>query len=204
MNELHKYIIGTVDTKNKVMTVVEYQSRANILQQAQLMNVHFPTQAIIKDYLNDFDQNEKTTYHYVSLRRTLSIQAETFFLFSEVDDQWMIFNPKVSCKLIKIYQQSPEFEDIFDRICSCMLKKNPNLKAQYDQQQQPTEKMIYTSSGYERYCQHCHGYDVIDNFYQNRSGKSFESVCKTCYITHYKPYKLSKRYQQEIQNMHNC
>lgn len=54
------------------------------------------------------------------------------------------------------------------------------------------EKMIFTSLGFERYCHHCNGYEPLDRFYYHSDTKTYESVCKPCYIPHYKPYKMKK------------
>lgn len=197
--DLFKYYIGTIETNEKHMQIVEYHSRSNLLVQAQLMEIQFPTLGVIEEFLNDFDVDEKLSIFYRSLSHTLPLSSDGIFLFSKTNNQWNILDQSISSKLIGIYKESPDFEDIVEHICSCTVKNNPKLQNTYADQSTPV-KMIFASYGFERYCNHCHSYVLISNFYRDHGGKSFESVCKSCYIPHFKPYKLAKKYKPQIVN----
>lgn len=198
--DIYKYLIGTIDTANKKMVLVEYYSKSNLLLQAQLMTIQFPTSTVIEEYLNDFDIDEKTSIQYKSLRYKLPFISDGIFLYSGVDNQWTILDQNISTKLIQIFSESPDFPDLIEHICSCSAKKNDKLKIKYNKQEKP-KKMIFTSSGFERYCNHCHSYVPISNIYYDRGKKEFESVCKYCYIPHFKPHRLPKKFQSEVEDI---
>lgn len=197
-DHIYKYIIGTIDKSRKIMVLVNYESRSNLVTQAQLMEVQFPNLNTLRMFLNDFEPSEKYVINYSKYSKEIPSGADGYFLFNEHEQKWNIFDPNVLSRFVRIYLESPEFDNYQDYICACEVKKSPKLKAKHNEQVVP-EKMIFTSVGFERYCHHCNGYEPLDRFYYDIKTKTYESVCKACYVPHYKPYKIKKRMTSTIE-----
>lgn len=194
-----KYLIGTIDTDQKQMVVVEYESRSNRLLQAQLMSIQFPTSDLFKSFLSEFDSSEKVIFNYKTLTKRLPFSTfDGLFLYSELANEWYILDQNTHHTLIPILRESPDMDDFETHVCSCEMKNKSAEEKALAAKKLPT-RLIFTATGFEIYCRHCHGYVPIDHVYQNRSGKAFESVCKSCYIPHFKPYKLGKNRTGHIQ-----
>lgn len=186
-------MIGIVEGSD--IKIVNYMSRSDFNNQAFMLDGQFPSLEIIKAYLADFDHDEIMVESVRSLRKLMpTLGCDGIFLYVGEKSQWHIFNT-LDLKFnpfIGIYEESPEVDQTHDHICSCQVKKNATLKAALDNQITP-DKVIFTNFGYERYCLHCHGYEPEDNFYLrrvNNGRKIFDAVCKSCYIPHFKPYKM--------------
>ena len=63
-DHIYNYIIGRIDKSRKLMVLVNYESRSNLVTQAQLMKVQFPNLNTLRMFLNDFEPTEKHVIHY--------------------------------------------------------------------------------------------------------------------------------------------
>jgi|GEM_PF-6642671 len=88
-----KYLIGMIDTDQKQMALVEYESRSNRLLQAQLMSIQFPTSDLFKSFLSEFDSSEKVIFKYKTLTKRLPFSTfDGLFLYSELANEWYILD----------------------------------------------------------------------------------------------------------------
>ncbi|KXZ63210.1 hypothetical protein [Acinetobacter venetianus] len=133
-DHIYNYIIGRIDKSRKLMVLVNYESRSNLVTQAQLMKVQFPNLNTLRMFLNDFEPTEKHVIHYSKYSKEMPSGADGYFLFSEHDQQWNIFDPNVLSRFVRIYQESPELDSYQDYICSCEVKNSPTLKAKHKKQ----------------------------------------------------------------------
>lgn len=100
------------------------------------------------------------------------------------------FDPNVLSRFVRIYQESPELDSYQDYICSCEVKTHPHLK-------QNIKTSIYGEDdlhfiGFWALLPSLQRLWTTGSFYYHSDTKTYESVCKPCYIPHYKPYKMKK------------
>ena len=189
---LFKYKIGILE--GSVIKTVNYLSRSDFHTQAFLLDEQFPSLETVMSYLADFDHEEIQVESVRSLRKVVrTSDIDGVFIYIGEKSQWHIFNMQNVRfnNFIGIYEESPEFDHNQAHICSCEVRKDSKLKKAFSKLVTP-DKIIYTQLGYERYCLHCHGYEPEVNYYisSENGKKAFDSVCKSCYIPHYKPYKM--------------